>query len=37
MFLAKLPNFERLFDRGAPALFLTLGLFVAGALLAIGA
>ncbi len=37
MSLAGLSNFERLFDRIAPAFFLALGLGVAAATMALGA
>lgn len=37
MSLASLTNFERYFDRFAPALLLVLGLTVAGATAALGA
>lgn len=37
MSLAKLSNFERLFDRVAPAFLLALGLASAAALAAVGA
>jgi len=36
MSLAKLPNFERLFDRAAPAILLGLGLTVAAAVALLG-